>query len=122
MIAESFAGPLPGSFAQGLGRIVDAGDVRTRVDGRVVALRDLLQASPVEDDTAPVACAVPEVLQAPGRFGGGRAGQAGVLVGVDEGQKMLAPGEGLLAFDLGVETGVAGACVASKTWMLWWRY
>lgn len=109
VISESFEGPMPGSFAQGLGWVVDAGDVRAGVDGGIVALHDPLQTAVVEGDGAPVARLLSEVLQAARGLGRGWAGQASVLVDVDDRPEVLAASEGLLAFDLGAEAGVAGA-------------
>lgn len=109
MVAQPFEGALTGPFAQGSGRIMDAGDVGAGIDRGVVAAHDPPQSAVVEDDGALEAGSLSEVLQAMGGFGGGRAGQVGVLVGVDNGQEMFTAGQGLFAFDLGSEAGLAGA-------------
>ncbi|WP_332881001.1 hypothetical protein [Streptomyces sp. NBC_00564] len=88
---------------------MNAGDVGAGIDRGIGPVHDPAESAVVEDDGALEAGTLCEVLQSACGFGGGWTGQAGVLVGVDDGQQVLAAGEGLFAFDLGPEAGVAGA-------------
>jgi hypothetical protein len=98
--------------AQGLGVAVDAGDVLAQVDGGVVALHKALQPTRVGYDLPGQPLVLAEFFKPPERIIGGRAGQRAVVVLVDEGEQVLAAGNGLLAFDFSAEPAVAGPGVA----------
>ncbi|MFF2330250.1 MULTISPECIES: hypothetical protein [unclassified Streptomyces] len=112
VIGQPFEAASAGSFAECLAVVVDAGDAGAGTDSGVFPFHDPFQAPFVGDDDALEAGPVAEAFEAAGRFGGSRAGQVGVFVGVDHGEVVLAAGEGLFALDFRAESGVAGAGVA----------
>ncbi|MDT0616143.1 hypothetical protein, partial [Streptomyces lancefieldiae] len=82
------------------------------IDGGVFPFHDPFQAPFVGDDDSVKAGPVAEAFEAAGRFGGGRACQVGVFVGVYHGEVVLTAGECLFALDFRAESGVAGAGIA----------
>ncbi len=95
--------------AECLGGVVDAGGVGAGVDGGVVALHEPLELPAVGDGDAAEVCPLAEVAEPLCCLAGGRAGQVLVVVFVDEGQQVLAAGQGLLGFDFGAEPGIGCA-------------
>lgn len=104
VIGQPLGAASAGPFAECLAVVVDAGDVGAGIDGRVFPFHDPFQAPFISDDDSLEAGPVAEVFEAAGRFGGGRAGQLGVCVGVDHGEVVLAAGESLFALDFGTES------------------
>src|SRR5712692_5104712 len=92
--------------------VVDAGDVGSGVNGRVVPVHQPLHPARISGDLPGEPCALGEGSEPGDGFRCARPGQAVVLVLVDHGQQVLATGDGLLAPHLSTEAAAAGPGIA----------